>query len=65
MNPFDINRVGGSMTKDAKRAKPKDNARGDRRKVWVTLEGKRVQTTARGARILRNARAAFKGLSPD
>jgi hypothetical protein len=62
MNPFQIELIGGSMTKHAKR---KAKARGDNRKVWVTIEGKRMQTTARGARILRLARGALKGISPN
>lgn len=62
MNPFQIDLGGGSMSKPAK---PKAAPRGDRRKVWVTIEGKRVQTTVRGARILRLARGSLKGLSPD
>ena len=48
-----------------KQAKPKARARGDKRKVWITVEGKRMQTTARVARIVRLARGSLKGLSPD
>jgi hypothetical protein len=65
MNPFAIGQAEAvmAMTRAAVKAKP----RGPRgRAVYVTIEGKRVKTTPRGARILKNVRAAFKGLSvPD
>ncbi len=56
MNPFDINRVGGSMSKAPK--KKASRARG----VYIVVSGKRIKTTARGARIHRLVRKAFRGI---
>lgn len=59
MNPFDINRIGGSMDKAPKK---KPSARRSGPAHYVTIRGKRIKTTARGARIFRLAKKALKGI---
>ncbi|MGQ0655620.1 MAG: hypothetical protein ACT4P4_25740 [Betaproteobacteria bacterium] len=64
-NPFAVQLVAEGETVTTKQ-KPKRSRKSSRREVWVTVAGKRMKTTARGARILRLARASLKGLSvPD
>ncbi len=65
MNPFSIDLVRGSMktTKATNGKRPEDFARpGKGRAVRVVVEGKVMYVTPRGARILRAARKAFKGV---
>ena len=60
MNPGKIELAGGSMEKA-----PKQKIKARRRQArgaYITVEGKRVKTTVRGARIHRLVRKAFKGL---
>ncbi len=59
MNPFTIGLVGGSMHK---KAKPAAAARRGARARYVTIRGKRIKTTARGARMLRAVTRALKGV---
>ena len=60
MNPFDIDLAGGSMAEERK-AKRKER-RSARRAVYVTIRGKRIKTTVRGARIHRLVTRALKGI---
>lgn len=59
MNPFDIDPVGGSMSKAPTQ---KTSARRGARVHYVTIRGKKIKTTARGARIFRLATKALKGV---
>ncbi|MGQ0655018.1 MAG: hypothetical protein ACT4P4_22585 [Betaproteobacteria bacterium] len=58
-NPFAFNLEVETVSTRQKRSKR--SSKSSRREVWVTVAGKRMKTTARGARILHNIRGA-KGL---
>lgn len=57
MIPFDP--VGGSMSKAPKQ---KASARRGGRVHYVTIRGKKIKTTARGARMFRAVTRALKGV---
>ena len=62
MNPFEIDLAGGSMAEQRKAKKRKARRKSDERVAYVTIRGKRIKTTVRGARIHRLVTKALKGV---